>query len=82
MNININIKPKYNIGATVYIADHYYDFYAQQKPYTIRDIYININRDRISIMYQVEQKDIICKVPEEWVFTTYAECTKWCSKHN
>jgi small-conductance mechanosensitive channel len=76
------IKTQYNIGDTVYIADCYYDFYANQKPYIIKEILIDINSYSTSIQYEVEQEGYVYQIPESWVFATYEECIKWCEEHN
>lgn len=75
-------ETKYNVGDTVYIADHYYDFYANRQPYTIIDVLINVNSRRTFVQYEVEQDGISYRVPEDWTFATYEECVKWCEEHN
>lgn len=80
--MKIDIETKFNIGDMVYIADHYYDLYPQQEPFIITDILININGHSTLIRYDAECNNGSCRVPEEWVFKTYAECTKWCEEHN
>jgi hypothetical protein len=76
------VETKFDVGDIVYVADHYYDFYAQKKPYIIKDIVINITSSNTHIKYEVEQDSVIDRVPEEWIFETYTECTKWCEEHN
>lgn len=76
------VETKFNVGDVVYVADHYYDLYAQKEPYVITDVLIDINSHRTIIRYDVENKNGSCSIPEEWVFETYAECTKWCKEHN
>ena len=80
--MEIIIKTKYNTGDIVYIADHYYDFYANRKPYIITDVLIDINNRRTHIEYEVEQDNSIYRVPEAWTFDSYEECAKWCDEHN
>lgn len=80
--MKITAETKFNVGDTVYIADHYYDFYANHKPYIVSDVLIDINSKRMHISYDVDQDDFTYSVPEEWVFATYEECTKWCDEHN
>ena len=80
--MKITIETKFNVGDTVYIADHYYDFYANHEPYIIKDILIDVRNCRRHIVYEVEQGDYIYCVPEDWTFTTYKECAKWCEEHN
>lgn len=80
--MKFNIETKFNIGDIVYIADHYYDFYANKKPYIVKDVLIDINKRRTHIKYEVEQDDITYRVPEKWTFNTYEECAKWCDEHN
>jgi hypothetical protein len=76
------VETKFNVGDIVYVADHYYDFYAQKTPYIITDVLIDINGQRTMIRYDAECKNGSCRIPEEWVFETYTECTKWCEEHN
>lgn len=76
------IKTKFNIGDIVYIADHYYDFYANSEPYLIRDVLIDVNHRRTHISYDVEQGDFTYRVPEAWTFTSYDECVQWCDARN
>jgi hypothetical protein len=80
--MEITIKTKYNVGDVVYIADHYYDFYAYRKPYIIKDVLIDVNSRRTYIQYEVEQDGTTYRSPEHWTFTTYEECAKWCEEHN
>ena len=76
------VESKFNVGDTVYIADHYYDFYASHLPCVVCDILININSKRTHISYEVEQDDYMYRVPEEWTFATYEECARWCEENN
>ena len=80
--MDINIQTKYNIGDMVYVANHFYDYYPQKNPYVITDISIKINTQQIVTRYFIEQDGCIDSVPEEWIFATYAECTKWCEEQN
>ena len=80
--MEINISTKYNIGDKVYVAECYYDYYPQQIPYTITDLLIKVDDKRIALIYEIEQNGMTDSVPEEWIFDTYAECTKWCEKQN
>lgn len=80
--MQIVVNTKYNIGDIVYVANHYYDFYPISKPYTVKNILINGNSNKIYIDYEVEQDEFIERVPEHWIFSTYAECTKWCDEKN
>jgi hypothetical protein len=76
------IKTKFNIGDTVYIADHYYDFYANSAPCLITDVLIDINSRRTRISYEVEQADFTYRIPEEWAFASYEDCAQWCDARN
>lgn len=80
--MQITIATKFNVGDVVYIVDHYYDFYANHKPYVVQDVLIDINSRRTHIQYEVEQDDMMYRVPEDWIFATYEECAKWCEEHN
>ena len=80
--MKININTKYNIGDTVYVADHYYDFYPISTPGIIENILIDGDINKIRIDYIIQQDIFTVSVPEEWVFPSYAECTKWCEEHN
>lgn len=76
------IDTKFNVGDMVYVADHYYDFYANRIPYLIKAILIDVNHRRTRIAYEVEQGDATYRIPEAWVFATYEECAEWCEKEN
>lgn len=80
--MDINIKTKYNIGDTVYTADHYYDFYPISTPGIVKNILFDGDVDKVRIDYVIEQDIFTVRTPEEWLFLTYAECTKWCEEHN
>jgi hypothetical protein len=80
--MTFNIETRFNIGDTVYAADHYYDFYAVKDPYIINDIIVNISNRGIRVMYCAEQNGRTTRFPAEWLFDTYEECTKWCKEHN
>ena len=80
--MKVNLETQFNIGDTVYAADHYYDYYASHTPYIITDIIININNRNIRTMYCVEQGEHQDRFPEEWLFATYEKCAKWCEEHN
>ena len=80
--MDININTKFNVGDTVYIADHYYDFYPINEPGTIKNILIDGDINKIRIDYEIEQDIFVVRVPEEWTFDSYAQCTKWCEEHN
>ena len=80
--MKVTIDTKFNVGDTVYIADHYYDFYASSEPCIIRDVLIDINSKRTHIAYEVEQKDFTYRVPETWTFASYDECAQWCDLKN
>ena len=80
--MKFTIETQFNIGDTVYAADHYYDYYASHTPYVISDIIINVSKRNIRIMYCVEQGERTERFPEEWCFATYEECAKWCEENN
>lgn len=80
--MNINIQTKFNVGDMVYVADLYHDFYPQKEPYLITDLRLKANINHSYIRYEVQRDDVVQLVPEEWIFATYADCTKWCDKRN
>lgn len=80
--MTFNIETMFNIGDNVYAADHYYDYCAVKEPYIISDIIVNINSRGTRVMYCVEQNGRTDRFPEEWLFNTYEECTKWCNERN
>lgn len=80
--MTFNLETQFNIGDIAYAADHYDEFYADKEPYIISDIVININNRGVRIMYCTEQNGRTTRFPEEWLFTTYEECTKWCKEKN
>lgn len=80
--MKITIDTKFSIGDIVYAADYYNEFYASRTPYVIRDIIINISNRDIRTMYCVTNGEYTDHFPEDWLFSTYEECTKWCTEHN
>ena len=81
--MKITLDTRFNIGDTIYAADHYHDgFYTSRQPYIITDIIININNRDIRTMYCTEQEGHTERFPESWVFDTYEECIKWCEEQN
>lgn len=80
--MKFTIETQFNIGDTVYAADHYYDYYASHTPYVITDIGVNIKNRSTHIMYYVKQGERTDRFPEGWLFKTYEECAKWCDEHN
>jgi hypothetical protein len=80
--MKITLDTKFNIGDTVYAADHYYDYYASHTTYVISDIIINVSNRSIRTMYCVEQGERTDRFPEDWCFATYEECERWCKEHN
>ena len=77
----MNIPVKYNIGDTVYYADHYYE-YIPAGPFIITGIDIKVNKEGTRVIYAVEREDDCDIVSERLCFDTYAECTKWCKEHS
>ena len=80
--MKLSIETKFNIGDTIYIAECYEDWCTYKKPFIISDISIYANSHTTHILYEVQQDGLTDRVPEDWVFGTYEECTKWCEKHN
>lgn len=80
--MEFTIKTKFNIGDTVYVAEHYYELYACKEPHIVTDILINGNPRHISIRYETMCNGNIERFPEGWIFATYEECAKWCEEHN
>jgi hypothetical protein len=82
--MNITVDTKFNIGDMVYAADCYYDYYPRKIPYTIYNIWINVDakQDRIITKYGIKSNDDEDIVLEGWIFATYEECVQWCQKHN
>lgn len=80
--MKVTLDTKFNIGDTVYVVDHYYDYYASHTPYVITDIIIKIDDEDIRTMYCIQQGEDVDQVTEAWVFKTYEECAKWCEEHN
>ena len=77
--MRFTIETKFNVGDTVYIADHYYDFYASKTPHIITDISIKVSTLGAGARYEIDGVDWL---PRNWVFKTYEECVKWCEERN
>ena len=80
--MTFNIETKFDIGEIVYIADFYGIFFPCRHPRLIRNFDIRICNNKTNILYLVVQDDITERVPEDWVFASYEECTKWCEERN
>ena len=80
--MQLTISTRFNVGDIVYVADDYYDFYPEKTPYVVVDILIRADNKRTHIVYEIEQDELLRRVSEDWVFSTYEECTKWCDEHN
>lgn len=80
--MKFNINTQFDIGDTVYAADHYHNYYASHTPYVITDIIVNIDNRDVRISYCVECGEHADRFPEEWCFATYEECARWCDDHN
>ena len=75
-------ETKFDIGSTVHIADFYDEFIPYKQQMIVRDVDIRIFHDKTFITYFVEYDGVTERVPEEWLFNTYEECTKWCKEQN
>ena len=80
--MKLNIDTNFDIGDIVYAADHYYDYYANHRPYVVTDIVVNVNNDSTRTMCGVERDGVANRFPEEWLFRTYEECLQWCEAQN
>ena len=80
--MKLSIETKFNIGDTVYSAECFEDRFAYKKPHIISDISISANSRAVHILYEVQQDGFTDSVPEDWVFSTYEECEKWCDERN
>lgn len=80
--MRFDIETKFDIGEIVYIADFYGEFVAYKVPVLIRDFDIRICNNKVFVTYLVTQDGITERVPEDSVFYTYEECTKWCEAQN
>lgn len=79
--MNINIETKYNIGDTVYIAEHYDEFFPS-KPLEVIGILIKISPIATLVEYKLQDNGYDEIVIEPYIFATYEECVKWCDNHN
>lgn len=75
-------ETKFDIGSTVYIADFYGEFIPYKQPMIVRDVDIRIFHGKTFITYLVEHDGVTDRVPEDCVFNTYEECTKWCKERS
>lgn len=80
--MKLSIETKFNIGDTVYIAERFEDWFAYKKPHIISDISISVNSRAVHVLYEVQQDGFTDSVPEDFVFSTYEECAKWCNERN
>lgn len=80
--MELNIKTKYNVGDVVYTAYCYHDYLPLSTPCIVKNILIHGDINRIYFTYQIENDLFVDKVPEDWLFPTYAECWDWCREHN
>ena len=80
--MKLSIETKFNIGDTVYIAECFEDWFTYKKPHIISDISISASSKAVHILYEVQQDGFTDSVPEDFVFSTYEECAKWCNERN
>ena len=80
--MKIDVETKFNVGDVVYVAEHYYEFYANKRPHTIKNIFVKATPWHTRILYEVECEGVIEHISEVCVFATYEECTKWCKENN
>ena len=80
--MTLTIDAKYNIGDIVYVAYCYHDYWPLSTPCTVKNILFHGDIGSTHIFYEVKQDLFVDHVPEGWLFPTYAECAKWCEKHN
>ena len=82
----INVKSKFNIGDTVWVADYYYDdwFISNEDGYLICGIeaYINENTQHVNYVIKDITNNTISKQPSHHCFGSYDECKQWCDKEN
>lgn len=82
--MDINIKTRYDIGDTVYIAECYNGEFVPSKACIVKDIKIwsiGINEPR-RIIYKVLNNDFEETIDEPVCFESYAKCLEWCDLHN
>lgn len=82
VNMQTTINTDYNIGDIVYTFGHYHEFCPINKPYRITNILVSGDINSVIITYVVEQDGISERIPQGWLFSTCAECTKYCEKLN
>ena len=80
--MNVAINTKFDVGDVVYVAEHYYEFYAPHKTSVVSEVLVDVNSRRTSIRYEFKQDGYTYRAPEGWVFKTYEECEKWCRELN
>ncbi len=81
--MTFNIITKYNIGDVVYAASHYYDVYPEQSPYVIKNIFLSIQTiSAYTLITKLNKNGFVHRIPEEWLFPTFEECTEWCKSQN
>lgn len=80
--MDFNISTKYNIGDKVYITE-FYDEYAPQGEFTVATIEISISSNKTKVVYHLNKgDDYQGYYPEDSLFATREECTKWCEEQN
>ena len=80
--MDFSITTKYDIGDEVYVAESY-DGYVSSDALVIITIEISVSANKTKVIYYLNDgDDYKGYYPEEMLFTTRAECTKWCEEHN
>ena len=80
--MKLTINTKFDIGDQVYLAQTYYEYWANSKPYQIVGVNLHMNEHATKLIYNIEQEGSVTSVSENLLFATYEECAKWCKEHN
>lgn len=80
--MKVTTETKFDIGSKVYNAELYHEYYAEKDPYTVVGVSIHISDHAMKTTYRIERGGIIRFTSENFIFSTYDECTKWCEEHN
>ena len=80
--MKIKVETKFNVGDLVYIPELYHhEWFALKRPFEIYKIIINTYGNTVYIYYELLDGTLI-EYKEDFIFTSYEECEKWCREQN
>ncbi|MGN0318742.1 MAG: hypothetical protein ACI4E1_12500 [Lachnospira sp.] len=80
--MKIEVETKFNVGDLVYIPELYHhEWFTLKRPFEIYKIIIKTYGNTVYIYYELLD-EILIERKEDFVFTSYEECERWCIEQN